>query len=126
MWTTEKEINLFKDKGWSRDIRQTVSSPDLNNSIFFVKGGGLFVDGKLSPTDSTTESGETNKQRTQFEFVTATLDLRSFLGSWAKIKIPPVGKGWFDTLYLDESLRIDVNVRNDILICVPMPRPANQ
>jgi len=116
-WTTEKEINIFQDRGWSKDIRQTVSFPKLNNSIYFVNGGGFFVDGKLSRIES---SEDENKRRTYFEFEKATLDLTGIFGknaSWAKLSFPPIGKGWFDTLYLDDELRIDVNIRNDILIC---------
>jgi len=43
------------------------------------------------------------------------LDLVRF----GKYSFPPVGSGWFDTIYLDEELRCDVNSRNDILICTP-------
>lgn len=50
--------------------------------------------------------------RTNFEFESATLDL----GKW-KLELPPVGKGWFDTIFLDDTLRIDTNSRDDILIC---------
>ena len=54
-------------------------------------------------------------QRTAFEFDTATLDL----AKWGSYNFPPVGEGWFDTIYLDDSLRVDTNSRDDILICAP-------
>jgi hypothetical protein len=67
------------------------------------------VSGALTINDS-------NPLRTDFEFTTATLDFNlSFLPPW---KLPPVGKGWFDTIYLDHDLRVDTNSRNDILICL--------
>lgn len=106
-WTTEKEINVFSDWNISGDITQTITSDSLENLIPFKKGGSFGVKGKIAPNDDIA-------QRTNFEFESATIDLQ-----WFKFTIPPVGKGWFDTLYLDEDLRVDVNSRNDILICIP-------
>ena len=63
--------------------------------------------------DSSSPSGI----RTYFEFTSATLDL----DKWGTYTVPPLGKGWFDTLYLDEELRVDLNSRDDILICTPAP-----
>jgi hypothetical protein len=56
-----------------------------------------------------------NPLRTDFEFTTATLDL-----GWKVVpvlNIPPVGKGWFDTIYLDNDFRVDINSRDDLLVC---------
>ena len=78
----------------------------MENLIPFKKGGSFGVKGKITPDDDIA-------QRTNFEFESATIDLQ-----WFKFTIPPVGKGWFDTIYLDEDLRVDVNSRDDILICV--------
>ncbi|GAX21672.1 hypothetical protein FisN_29Hh111 [Fistulifera solaris] len=107
-YTTEKEINLFIDQGWSPpgSIYQIIDGNRLENCIPFVNGGSLGVQGTLSIPD---RAG----QRTNFVFSEATLDL----GRWGSYRIPPVGQGWFDTLYLDRDLRIDINSRNDLLIC---------
>jgi hypothetical protein len=59
--------------------------------------------------------------RTDFEFESATLDL----GKWGSYALPPVGKGWFDTIYLDENLRVDINSRDDILICTSVDVEQN-
>ena len=94
-------------------ITQTISDNDnkqLENLIQFQNGGYLGVAGSLSV------DGE-NTQRTNFQFVSAQLDLGWGIPSF---NLPPVGKGWFDTIYLDEDLRVDINSRDDILICVPM------
>ena len=81
----------------------------LDNNIEFVRGGGgFYVSGKLSIPDL-------EGVRTNFEFETAQLDL----GTWGQYQFPPIGAGWFDTIYLDETLRVDVNSRDDILICTP-------
>jgi hypothetical protein len=107
-WTTEKEINFFVDWNLSSQVTQTIdANAVLQNNIEFQRGGYLGVTGVLS-----TEGGV----RTDFEFTEATLDL----GKFGSYQIPPVGKGWFDTVYLDEDLRVDTNSRNDILICERM------
>ena len=109
LWTTEKEINFFLDFGLSNAVSQTVNGKELGNAIAFVRGGGLYVEGTLSIPNA-------NGQRTEFKFDTATLDLTK---KWGSYNFPPVGEGWFDTVYLDDSLRIDTNSRDDILICTP-------
>lgn len=107
-WTTEKEINFFIDWNLSSQVTQTIDENDiLENCIEFQRGGYLGVAGALS-----TDGGV----RTDFEFTEATLDL----GKFGSFKIPPVGKGWFDTIYLDQDIRVDTNSRNDILICQRM------
>ena len=87
------------------------------NVIPFRKGGSLSVVGSVDlPSLSSADVEECGDRiRTEFEFTSATLDL----AKWGTYNFPPVGKGWFDTIYLDEDLRVDVNSRNDILICTP-------
>lgn len=113
VWTTEKEINLFLDKGWSNSITQQISSSNstIVNTIPFVNDNGYFgVKGRIFQTS------DDPMIRTQFVFETATLQLNRF--AWLPtLTFPPVGKGWFDTVYLDSNFRVDRNSRNDILIC---------
>ena len=109
-WTTEKEINFFLDWNLSQQISQTINSPLLENNIPFLRGGSFGVMGNL-------EIPNVFGQRTNFQFTTATLDL----GTWGTFSFPPIGEGWFDTVYLDDNLRVDTNSRNDILICIPFP-----
>jgi len=105
VYTTEKEINFFLDAEISNEILQVIDGRSLRNVIPFVKGGSFSVNGRLEP--------DPQGVRTEFEFESAMLDL----GRWGSYKLPPVGKGWFDTIYLDDNLRIDRNSRNDLLIC---------
>lgn len=105
-YTTEKEINVFQDWGISSTISQTIDGSVLQNLIPFKAGGSFGVSGRLSIPDP-------DGIRTDFEFESATLDL----GKWGSFTLPPVGKGWFDTVYIDDELRVDLNSRDDILIC---------
>ncbi len=112
MWTSEKEINFFLDWGLSTQIEQTLSDGKvLENWIPFVKGGGFGVTGSIQPAEA--DDTNNNGLRTEFKFKEAKLDI----GKWGTYNFPPVGEGWFDTVYLDDELRIDLNSRNDILIC---------
>ena len=96
------------EKGISTRIEQTLSEGKvLENWIPFVKGGGFGVTGSIQPAINN------DGLRTEFKFQSATLDI----GKWGTYNFPPLGEGWFDTVYLDEELRIDLNSRNDILIC---------
>jgi len=106
LWTTEKEINFFLNVGLSNDVTQTIAGDTLQNNIAFANGGCFGVEGRL-------EVDPEKGQRTIFAFESATLDL----GRWGKYRLPPVGSGWFDTVYLDDDLRVDVNSRDDILVC---------
>mmetsp|Transcript_4299 Transcript_4299/g.6557 ORF Transcript_4299/g.6557 Transcript_4299/m.6557 type:complete len:220 (-) Transcript_4299:655-1314(-) len=105
IWTTEKEINIFSDWNISGDITQTIQSNKLVNDIPFRKGGSFAVNGIVTPD-------EEREERTNFKFESAKLDVQ-----WFAVTLPPIGEGWFDTVYLDESFRVDVNSRDDILIC---------
>lgn len=91
-WTTEKEINFFLQYGISERISQTLDNGVLTNYIPFVKGGGFGVTGEICIDDAM-------PCRTNFKFKNAELDL----GKWGVYNFPPVGEGWFDTIYLDDG-----------------------
>mmetsp|Transcript_27407 Transcript_27407/g.57192 ORF Transcript_27407/g.57192 Transcript_27407/m.57192 type:complete len:222 (+) Transcript_27407:38-703(+) len=107
-WTSEKEINFFLEKGISEEITQTLEGNVLENYIPFVKGGGFSVTGQINVDEE-----REGLLRTNFKFLNANLDV----GRWGEYSFPPLGAGWFDTIYLDEGLRIDTNSRDDVLIC---------
>ena len=97
-WTSEKEINFFLEKGISKEIIQTLDGDILENYIPFVKGGGFGVTGKISVDEDASEEVKM-LTRTNFKFKNAKLDL----GKWGEYNFPPVGEGWFDTIYLDDG-----------------------
>lgn len=94
-WTSEKEINFFLQQGISDEIIQTLSDDGvLENYIPFVKGGGFGVTGEIYVDEE-----KEGLDRTLFKFKNANLNL----GRWGEYNFPPVGEGWFDTIYLDEG-----------------------
>lgn len=117
-WTTEKEINFFSDVGLAADT--------ITQCVYYENGRVMDDEGVLSndiPLPGNSNFGVTGSLtvpeidgvRTNFEFKSAKLDLWDGKFSWT---FPPVGKGWFDTIYLDDELRVDFNSRDDILICI--------
>lgn len=57
--------------------------------------------------------GET---RVNFSFTSARLELVDPL-KWT-LRFPPVGKGWFENLYVDETMRVARDSRGDTLVVV--------
>jgi hypothetical protein len=57
-------------------------------------GGGFGVTGLIGVNEEREGS-----MRTTFKFERATLNL----GRWGEYSFPPVGEGWFDTVYLDDG-----------------------
>jgi hypothetical protein len=101
LWTSEKEINFFLENGISNEITQVLSEGEvLENYIPFVNigggNGGFGVTGRIS-VDVEERGGPTI--RTNFKFEKAALNL----GRWGTYTFPPVGEGWFDTIYLDDG-----------------------
>lgn len=89
---------------WERTF-QTINVPagKLENIIQF-HGGFLRVGSTVAPD---AERGE----RFNFAFNSCSVRWRSI-----ELPLPPVGKGWGELLYLDDELRIQRDVRGDLLI----------
>ena len=109
-WTTEKELNFVVDKGllglpWRRTY-QLIDIPagTLENIIEFEGESYLRVGSTISPDR---EIGS----RFNFAFDACALKWRD----WT-VPLPPVGKGWGELLYLDQDIRIQKDIRGDIVI----------
>lgn len=109
-WTDEKEVNFAVGKGlfglpWMRTY-QSIDVPGrrLVNVIEFEQGGELRVGSSIvpDPYDGT---------RFNFVFGECTLKWRDFC-----VPLPPVGRGWGELLYLDEEMRIQRDIRGDLLV----------
>lgn len=109
LWTTEKEQLFIVEKAHVfgtkvGDILQAihVEKGSLNNVITFPPSGAFVV-------SSTIQIAST--KRVNFRFTSAVLR-----GSNWKIPLPPFGQGWFESLYLDEKIRIAKDIRGDYLV----------
>lgn len=122
LWTSEKET-LFLLKSWPGGSgngvavatqayqRIDVHNKTLMNSVVFSNGNAFDVDSSIA---FETETDPANGVRTFFQFTNAALKLKKPIE--ATLNLPPVGKGWFDTVYVDSYLRVARDSRGDTLV----------
>jgi len=109
LWTTEKEtLSLVSNGVLGRAVTDVfqlidVQAGTLSNNIAF-EDGAFEVESTCEPTGGI---------RVDFAFNAARVRFGDFT-----IPLPPVGKGWFDCIYLDEELRIVRDSRDDSLIAM--------
>eukprot|EP01025_Chloroclados_australasicus_P029829 TRINITY_DN29806_c0_g1_i2.p1 TRINITY_DN29806_c0_g1~~TRINITY_DN29806_c0_g1_i2.p1 ORF type:complete len:208 (-),score=9.10 TRINITY_DN29806_c0_g1_i2:307-930(-) len=109
LWTTEKETLFILQRApffgtRAGDSFQVINTDEgwLQNVITFPPHGAFLVDSSIS---------REGNQRVNFKFEAAALRTE-----WRKWPIPPYGAGWFDTVYIDDSIRIAEDSRGDTLI----------
>ncbi len=109
IFTTEKEINFFKTSWPFANVDSITQNIDpyqsctVNNLIRFEGGGEFAVTGSAVVAAS---DGEYD--RVAFEFTTAVVR-----GWGQELRIPPVGTGWFDTMFCDGKYRLSRDSRGD-------------
>jgi len=112
LWTTEKELNFVVQSGlfglpWERTYQIIdIPSGKLENVIEFASGGYLKVGSTIEP-----DSNDAEGRRFNFTFEQCAARWRSI-----EVPLPPVGQGWGDLVYLDENMRIQRDVRGDLLV----------
>ncbi|KAH6779740.1 Plastid-lipid associated protein PAP / fibrillin family protein [Perilla frutescens var. hirtella] len=114
LWTTEKE-QLFIIKNApvfgsaAGDVLQVidVENKSLNNVITFPPDGVFFVRSDIQ-IDSA--------QRVNFQFTSAVLRGKDW-----EFPLPPFGQGWFDSLYIDDEIRVVKDIRKDYLVVERAP-----
>ncbi|XP_030966095.1 probable plastid-lipid-associated protein 11, chloroplastic [Quercus lobata] len=109
LWTTEKEqlfivenVRLFGTA--AGDVLQVidVENKTLNNVITFPPHGVFFVRSVIEIA---------SPQRVNFRFTSAVLR-----GENWEFPLPPFGQGWFETVYLDDEIRVVKDIRGDYLV----------
>ncbi|XP_057522687.1 probable plastid-lipid-associated protein 11, chloroplastic isoform X4 [Amaranthus tricolor] len=114
LWTTEKE-QLFIIKNATifgtqvGDVLQVidVDSLKLNNVITFPPSGVFFVRSSMEVASA---------QRVNFRFTSAVLR-----GKHWEFPLPPFGQGWFESIYLDDDIRVAKDIRGDYLVVERAP-----
>ncbi|OIW01087.1 hypothetical protein TanjilG_25195 [Lupinus angustifolius] len=109
LWTTEKEQLFIVEKAYlfgtsAGDVLQVidVENKTLNNVITFPPYGVFFVRSGIEIA---------SPQRVNFRFTSAVLRGKNW-----EIPLPPFGQGWFETVYLDDDLRVAKDIRGDYLV----------
>ncbi|CAL5015563.1 unnamed protein product [Urochloa decumbens] len=118
LWTTEQEqLFIVRNAPFFRtaagDVLQVidVTGGALNNVITFPPSGAFVVNGEIEVQPP---------QRVNFRFTRAALR-----GSNWEVPFPPFGKGWFDTVYLDDEIRVAKDIRGDYLVVERAPYSWN-
>ncbi|KAA8520472.1 hypothetical protein F0562_014728 [Nyssa sinensis] len=114
LWTTDKE-QLFIIKNASLfgtqagDVLQVidVDKRALNNVITFPPHGVFFVRSSIEIA---------SPQRVNFRFTSAVLR-----GENWELPLPPFGQGWFESVYLDDEIRVVKDIRGDYLVVDQAP-----
>ena len=113
LWTTESELLFAVEKGLFAagpcvGVEQTidVANGRLENVVLFDNDSRLFVGSSIEP-----DAADASGVRFNFAFSSCSLRWRGY-----DIPLPPVGRGWGDLLYLDDDLRVQRDVRGDLLI----------
>ncbi|KAL4309918.1 hypothetical protein GQ457_01G055900 [Hibiscus cannabinus] len=114
LWTTEKEQLFIIEKAYlfgtqAGDVLQVidVQNKTLNNVITFPPDGVFFVRSSIEVASS---------QRVNFKFTSAVLRGKNW-----EIPLPPFGQGWFETVYLDDEIRVVKDIRDDYLVVERAP-----
>jgi len=109
-WTNEKELNFARESGlfglpWVRTYQSIdMTAGTLINVLEFEEGGELRVGSSIAPDAA-------NGARFDFAFRGCALRWKSI-----EVPLPPVGRGWGELLYLDDDVRIQRDIRGDLLI----------
>lgn len=109
IWTTEQETLFILEKAGlfgtkAGEVYQVIDVDELTlqNVITFPPDGAFLVNSGISIAGD---------KRVDFKFNEAALKVNG-----NKIPFPPFGQGWFDTVYMDEDIRVAEDVRGDTLI----------
>ncbi|XP_044504187.1 probable plastid-lipid-associated protein 11, chloroplastic isoform X2 [Mangifera indica] len=109
LWTTEKEQLFIIEKAYlfgtqAGDVLQVIDVEKgvLNNVITFPPDGVFFVRSDIEIA---------SPQRVNFRFTSAVLRGKSW-----EIPLPPFGEGWFESVYVDDDIRIAKDIRGDYLV----------
>jgi PAP_fibrillin len=114
VWTTEKEtLFILKNAGLfgtnAGEVFQVIDTAagTLQNVIEFPPEGAFIVNSSL-------EWEGNGSARTNFKFNGAVINLPDD----RQLNLPPVGKGWFESVYCDGKYRLARDVRGDYLVVV--------
>ncbi|GMY23270.1 probable plastid-lipid-associated protein 11, chloroplastic [Fagus crenata] len=109
LWTTEKEqLFIVENAGLfgtrAGDVLQVidVDKRTLNNVITFPPDGVFFVRSDIEIA---------SPQRVNFRFTSAVLRGKNW-----EFPLPPFGQGWFESVYLDDEIRVVQDIRGDYLV----------
>ena len=105
LWTSERETLFLLEKFHDSRAYQTihVEEKTLTNAVEFSGGNTFLVESEIEILD---------ERKVNFTFLSAGLKFSNGF----TLPVPPVGKGWFDNVYVGERYRVARDSRGDTLI----------
>jgi hypothetical protein len=105
LWTSERETLFLLEKFHNSLAYQTihVEEKTLRNAVEFSGGNTFLVESEIEILD---------ERKVNFTFISAGLKFSNGF----MLPVPPVGKGWFENIYVGERYRVARDSRGDTLI----------
>ena len=105
LWTSERETLFLLETFQNSLAYQTINEKEktLRNAVEFSGGNTFLVESEIEILDET---------KVNFTFLSAGLKFSNGF----TLPVPPVGKGWFENIYVGERYRVARDSRGDTLI----------
>ena len=105
LWTSEKETLFLLETFKGSTAYQTINVKEktLRNAVEFSGGNTFLVESEIKIE---------NETKVEFTFTSAGLKFSNGF----MLPVPPVGKGWFDNVYVGDRYRVARDSRGDTLI----------
>tara|TARA_A100001037_G_scaffold189379_1_gene169570 strand:- start:2968 stop:3450 length:483 start_codon:yes stop_codon:yes gene_type:complete len=105
LWTSERETLFLLEKFKGSTAYQTINVKEktLGNAVEFSGGNTFLVESEITIE---------NETKVEFTFTSAGLKFSNGF----MLPVPPVGKGWFDNVYVGDRYRVARDSRGDTLI----------
>ena len=105
LWTSEKETLFLLETFKGSTAYQTINVKEktLGNTVEFSGGNTFLVESEIKIE---------NETKVEFTFTSAGLKFSNGF----MLPVPPVGKGWFDNVYVGDRYRVARDSRGDTLI----------
>ena len=105
LWTSERETLFLLETFQNSLAYQTINEKEktLRNAVEFSGGNTFVVESEIEILD---------EMKVNFTFLSAGLKFSNGF----TLPVPPVGKGWFENIYVGERYRVARDSRGDTLI----------
>ena len=105
LWTSERETLFLLETFQNSLAYQTINEKEktLRNAVEFSGGNAFVVESEIEILD---------ERKVNFTFLSAGLKFSNGF----TLPVPPVGKGWFENIYVGERYRVARDSRGDTLI----------
>ena len=105
LWTSERETLFLLETFQNSLAYQTIDekAKTLRNAVEFSGGNTFVVESEIEILD---------ERKVNFTFLSAGLKFSNGF----TLPVPPVGKGWFENIYVGERYRVARDSRGDTLI----------